>query len=582
MVMSLGLSACSEVSFFDVGHVENPAPTNAKEGYEAINGQSNGVMYLPLGSDVLMPSTINNGKLPEDIVGPFELRSENLGGALQLILADHNISIAFETKQGLSRKVTVANLKGPLDQVVNRVCSLADLYCSFESGGLVVKDTETFTVTLPFMTTAEGRSQFMRDVIRGLSAVLGEGHVSPVIDSTTRSIIYSATRRTSQLAEDYFQRLRARTAMIVFEAYIWEVSLDKGNFAGINWSQLQGFEKLSKGADFNGTTVADFNKPVSLSLQNIQSVEDYPFSLVGFLSQFGEVKTISQPQISILSGASAELRVIGTTSYVSQVSSTLDDLNMATSVSTDSVDSGVALNIGSSWDGATVYARVNVNLTSVDKINDFAFNTDGDGGQTIVQLPQTTKRELTTQIRVRPGDPVLIRGLVREVDNHEVVVMLRPRVIVYTAADDNRSTKGKDCDSTMPYGQRSVKMNCITPAVPVEPVELVPVSEKSIAKQLPAPSVSIDSMMSTPAIEMMENGFSLESFIATPVLEVVQINKRPRKGGRYISGFISRHVDVSHTQDLQRQMVLANPAIIGVSQEKLSLYERYGAKDISQ
>ena len=82
-----------------------------------------------------------------------------------------------------------------------------------------------------------------------------------------------------------------------------------------------------------------------------------------------------------------------------------------------------------------------------------------------MQLPQTTERELSTQIRIRPGDSLLIAGLVRESDeydssgpgfnkpifrtsrsaivsNTELVFLLKPRVIVYTAEGEGVGPNG--------------------------------------------------------------------------------------------------------------------------------------------
>lgn len=461
LILSFGLSSCAQVSVPDARNVKIPSPVTAEERREAVNERPDSVMYLPLGADVLVPERIAGETLPDDLVGPFELRSETLAGALQLILADYDVSIAFETEEGLNRKVTVANLKGKLNSVVNRVCGLADLYCSYEDDALIIKDRQTFTVTLPPLAGADGGGQFINDVITGLNAVLGEG-ASSVSDPTTRSIIYTATQRTSKLAENYFQRLRANTAMIVFETYIWEVSLDSGNSTGIDWSQIDAFGKFNTSINFNGSIAADFTNPVSIGLPTTQALGASPSKLVEFLSRFGAVKTISQPQITVLSGSEAELRVADTENYVSEVTSTISGDNTTTSVSTDSVDSGFTLSIDSSWDKSTVYANVNINLTNVDEIEDFTFSDSGDDGtDTIIQLPQTSERELTTQIRVRPGDSVLIGGLVREVDNFssrgpgfmepilpdsrtastanlELVILLRPRVIVYTEQEDAR------------------------------------------------------------------------------------------------------------------------------------------------
>jgi len=457
----VNLSGCADVNVPDARNVQIPKPTLASERRQAVNERPDSVMYLPLGDDFLVPEVVSGEGLPQDNIGPFELRSETLAGALQLILADYDISLAFETEEGLNRRVTVANLKGSLDKVVSRVCSLADLYCSFEDGVVVVKDMQTFTVTLPPIGVDDDDTEFLENVAEGLGAILGEDAEEPIVDESTRTLIYTATQRTSEMAERYFQRLRANTALVVFETYIWEVSLSAGNSMGINWDQIDTFGKFNVSVDLQGTVGADFTNPVSIGLPTTQSIGTSPTDVVRFLSQFGAVKTISQPQITVLSGSSAELRVADTQNFVSEISTTIDDGQSTTSVSTDSVDSGFTLTIGSTWDKSTVYANVSVALDNVIDIEDFTFSDGGDEGtSTTIQLPQTSERELNTQIRVRPGDSVLIAGLVREIDNFdsrgpgfmepifpdsrtaeadnlELVILLKPRVVVYTSKSDN-------------------------------------------------------------------------------------------------------------------------------------------------
>lgn len=454
-------SSCAMVGVPDSRNINIPAPTQADERRLGVNERPDSVMYLPLGEDVLVPDMDGAEALPSEMVGPFELRGETLAGALQLVLADYDVSLAFETQEGLSRKITVSNLRGDLGKVVNEVCSLANLYCAYSDGTITVKDTQTFTVTLPPIGGAEEESAFLTDVSTGLAAILGEGS-EPIIDPTTRTIVYNATQRTADVANRYFQRLRANTAMIVFETYIWEVSLNSGNSMGVDWNALKTFGKFNTGIVMNGAVGANFTDPISIGLPTTQDFTGTSGDLVQFLSQFGAVKTISQPQITVLSGSEAELRVADTQNYVSQIATTLDEGQSTTSVNTDSVDTGFTLRIGSTWDKSTVYANVDIELTDVKAIDDFTFSDTGDaGGSTTIQLPQTSERQLTTQIRVRPGDSLLIAGLVREgdnfdkrglglmepilpdsrtaqADNLELVVLLRPRVVVYTAANDKR------------------------------------------------------------------------------------------------------------------------------------------------
>ena len=148
--------------------------------------------------------------------------------------------------------------------------------------------------------------------------------------------------------------------MIVFETYIWEVSLNSGNSTGIDYSLSEGFDKFDTDITINGSVAANFTNPISIGLP--QTVGADPTDMIEFLSQFGAVKTISQPQITVLSGAEAELRIADTENFVSEVTSTISGDQTSTSVSTDSVDSGFTLTIDSSWDKSTVYANINICL----------------------------------------------------------------------------------------------------------------------------------------------------------------------------------------------------------------------------
>ncbi|WP_435640203.1 type II and III secretion system family protein [Micavibrio aeruginosavorus] len=476
-LLPLMLLGCAQANVPGARDLDIPAPAFAEERKEAVNERPDSVMYLPLGRDVLIPEISMDDPLPSDMVGPLELRGETLAGALQLILADYDVPLAFESNEGLTRTITVANLRGPLNSVVHKVCGLAQLYCSFEDGVLVVKESQTFTVKIPPISQDES---FMQNVAAGLAAIVG---TAPIIDSSTRTLVYNANQNSADMALRYFQRMRASTALIVFETYIWEVSLNAGNATGIRWDMLADLGKFGTGFSISDATLGEgFTNPISIGLPTTKGIEGADGSMTArevfnFLSQFGAVKTVSQPQITVLSGSEARLRAAERQNYVAEISETLDNGQSTTSVSTDSVDTGFTLTVGSAWDNATVYADIEIALTDVLEIEDFAFDSTG-GGSTTIQLPRTTERELNTQVRVRPGDSVLIAGLVQESDNfntnglglmepvlptnrstvtsnQELVFLLRPRVVVYTNPDE---------------GQRNAIRGSSMPASPNEPV----------------------------------------------------------------------------------------------------------------
>jgi hypothetical protein len=419
------------------------APKLVDGKYPAFNASSNDpVIYVKLDKDVLRPTRQSQTRLPfTEKVGPYELREETLAGALELILADKKIPMAFETNKATSNTITITGLQGPLNDVVDKVCGLANLYCAYENGTLLVREEETFTVSLPPMI-AEDYSPF----VNGLQAIAGG---KTYVDSVTRSLIYTATQRNQQNAIDYFDRLRTNTALIVYEIQIWEVQLSDQRQTGIDWEEFSGTL-----GNFNIDLTRDGAPSISGALglgAQYTATDISADAVLSFLQTQGAVKTVSQPQLTVLSGSKAKLRVGNKRDYVSQITRTVG-VNTAdnVSVATSKLETGLNFEINSAWDNGTVYGDLKIDLQNLIRLGSL------DVGTTSIQLPETSDRSIETKIRVRPGDAVIIGGIVEErstmdqegppglskplfatskdkqATNTELVFMLKPRVVVYT------------------------------------------------------------------------------------------------------------------------------------------------------
>lgn len=514
------LTGCADAEGPKARDVNIPAPMNAETRRNAINERPDPVMYLPLGEDVLLPEAEPGDALPSKVVGPFELRNESLAGALQLVMEGTDIPVAFETSRGLDNTITVTNLKGPINEVVQQICGLADLYCSFQRGVLNVKDTQIFTVSIPPIAASDQVGQLLTNVSGAIAEITGS---TPIVDESTRTIVYRATERTSEIARRYFQRLRQNTALIVFETYIWEVSLNAGNSTGIDWEYFSNIGKFNFGLSATGSTSVDLGTPISIGLPTTGPVDLATGDVLEFISEYGAVKTISQPQLTVLAGSEARLRIADTTNYLASVArTTTDGGTTTTSTTTDSVDSGFTLEIGSNWDNATVYGNINILLQEVRAIEEIEAGED----QT-VQLPATSERELQTQVRVRPGDSLLIAGLVRErdnlntsgpginepiiptsrtaiTDNVELVFLLKPRVIVFTSASDPA---------------RKVVMAEAAPQAPAQADDTIALSAQEV--ELPAkPLPAVETAKTEPAapIVQIQNPPPARNFVPAPVV----------------------------------------------------------------
>lgn len=450
-LMALGtgifIASCAPMNVPKNRTIDIPPATKATPRPETINEGREAVLTIPLGKDVLVPTQKIGETLSQDVVGPYELRGETLAGALQLVLAGYDVPIAFQSEEGLTRKITVANLKGSIDSVVKRLCGLADLYCTYEGGILEIKETETFTVSLPPLDDAGFES-----IATGLEAI---SSAETVIDDSTRTLIYTVTQRNAERAARYFDRLRANTALIVYETYIWEVQLDGGNSAGIRWENLADLGTFNTGISIDGGISNQVGTPITIGLPTKGNVSLASGDIFRFISEQGAVKTISQPQLAVLSGSEATLRVAETRNYIESLTRSTDsDGDETVSTTTAQVDSGFELTIDSSWDQSTVYASIELDIDEFIQFDDF-----DAGNNDTLSLPRTSERELQTQVRARPGDSILIAGLVRERDeydesglglnspsiptgrtglttNTELVILMRPRVIRYITQEE--------------------------------------------------------------------------------------------------------------------------------------------------
>ncbi len=450
-------ASCADLDAPGARTPDIPPAVRPLDRTKAMNEGRDAVVRVPLGKDVLVPEAMGSDPLPDAYVGPFELRGETLASALQMILDDYDISLAFENDTAMTQRITVANLRGNLGDVVDQACSLAGLYCSYRNGQLTVKATENFIVDLPPIGNSDAFSQ----IAAGINVFLDS---EATVDTTTRVMIYSATQQQQQYIKRYFERLRKTTALIVFETHIWEVTLSNENRTGINWeAALTGLGNFDfeLGAAEGGIPTGTAS-PITITPTWTGSSHLSSEMVFEFISEQGAVKTVSQPQLAVLSGTTAELTVQQAENFVSELSRTEGTGGDPDTVSTttNTVQTGLEMSITSAWDQSTVYGTLDISLDELIGIDEFEPDANSK-----IQLPRTTNRSIRTQIRVRPGDTILIAGLVTEKDNYdasgpglkkpildtsrktstqntELVFLLRPRVVAFVPEENLAESNG--------------------------------------------------------------------------------------------------------------------------------------------
>ena len=257
----------------------------------------------------------------------------------------------------------------------------------------------------------------------GGSATVG---VEPAfsVNRMTGTIVVTASRKDLERVEVYILRLKKIMKRQVFvEARIIEVQLTDRLQYGVDWTFLSGEWEGGGQASMGTTKFTD--ALTGLANFNITLTGGDFSSLLRALQTQGDINVLSNPRVNIMNGQTAFLSVGRKTDFISKVETTSTGLTTSSvpevtfTVETSSVLSGIIF-------GIVPYisegADEKISLTISPIISDlvkFDTKTIGLSGSNTVELslPTIDLRELSTTVRVRDGDMVIIGGLIQNKDS---------------------------------------------------------------------------------------------------------------------------------------------------------------------
>jgi len=446
------------------------------------------IVKLELGERLRERRLSRTEDLPSGIIVPnTNLKAVPVTAALQAILEGTDISLSWEAGAFDDRLVTVTNLSGALPVVVEKVCTSAKVFCGYRNGLLELKEKETFIIELPSVPSKASASGAATNT---MAETIGELAGEKVrIDQQGGNLIYTTNVDGQEQVKEYLINLRHGRPLVVMQLYIWEVVLDKDRGSGINWSEfsLDKFGGNKQTAIISGLTGFSSLAAPGVSLGATLAGRVDAESVVKFLSTQGQVQTVSNPQLTFVSGSSAEFRVGGKQRYISEVGSSSSVSGSSTStstsastVSTDSIDTGLKVVVNGSFESGIISALMELEIQDVISMN----ATTMENGTTI-DLPETSERKVSTSLRVRPGDNLVLAGLVSsrdtndrdgiplpfgsslttfgrdQIKNSELVILVKPSIVMFAdsaEAPAPKRTKTMDQDALIidKDGTRSV------------------------------------------------------------------------------------------------------------------------------
>jgi MSHA biogenesis protein MshL len=246
------------------------------------------------------------------------------------------------------------------------------------------------------------------------------------------------TSKQHEKVQEFLDKvLTSVNRQVLIEATIVEVELKDSFQAGINWSRLSGGNTTDSGFTFQqnlAPSVADPLSPGTLS----SFVLGYKYTGSGFLAdlassitlleQFGDVKVLSSPKLSVMNNQTAVLKVVDNLVYftIEAQQSTIGGSvggTLATFTSTpQTVPVGVVMSVTPQInDIKTVMLNVRPTITrfvtSVQDPNPNLITKDKDGNTTGIiesKIPVIQTREMESLLRVESGNTTVLGGLMQD------------------------------------------------------------------------------------------------------------------------------------------------------------------------
>ncbi|MBI4690725.1 MAG: hypothetical protein HY754_10750 [Nitrospirae bacterium] len=240
------------------------------------------------------------------------------------------------------------------------------------------------------------------------------------INRLTGTIAVTASKRNMEITEQYLNTVKkVINRQVLIEARIAEVQLKEGLKYGIDWSFLENWAGVGsieiqsqRFSDVVSQTLPAFS--IGITGSNFST-------LLNALQEQGEVRTLSNPRINIMNGQTAMLSVGRNTTFISQVqTSTSTGTTPITTftVGTSTILSGIIIGIVPyiNEDG-----EISLTITPIisDLINLDERTVGQSDNQTQISLPTVDLKELSTTVKARDGQMVIIGGLISKKESIE-------------------------------------------------------------------------------------------------------------------------------------------------------------------
>ena len=232
---------------------------------------------------------------------------------------------------------------------------------------------------------------------------LGQGGARVIADEVNNAILVYASRNEYRKIESTLRRLDVRSAQVLIEATLIEVTLKDELAYGLQWafndsrrnSEFRGKGVLSSiGGGALGPALKGFSYTLSNAAGDVRAV-------LNALADKSLVKMLSSPTLMVLDNQTASI-VVGNQQPIKS-SETVSSIGTSISTSIQYKDTGVSLAFTPSINAGNI-----VTLLIKQAVTDVGDRDDATGQRAFLQ------RQLESKVAIRSGETLVLGGLIRD------------------------------------------------------------------------------------------------------------------------------------------------------------------------
>ena len=374
---------------------------------------------------ILVKDKVAKKKIDEKLSG-INIKNMTLNEIFSVLLFDNNLDYTFNDNilkiSGLQTKTF------KIDYITSDRTGTAVLNASVQSTN---SDSGSSTATDENQITTSESFNFWKGISKEILAIANSGSEgytvkNPIINQNAGLITLTGTKEQIQRVGKYLKEVKHRLDKeVLIDVSIISVDLSKSHSSGVNWTQFalavnnpQGTGLPTLNGAANGSNTYKTNG-VGSQLFHLGWNNAFNFSntisftmngLMNFLKTQGNSRIVSNPKILTLNNQQALITIGDNINYrIPQTAPANTGGSITTtSFSNESVFIGILLNIMPQIsDKNEIMLRINPSISSFKYASD-----NGPQTQPREIAPDTREKKLSTVVRVKNGDTIILGGLI--------------------------------------------------------------------------------------------------------------------------------------------------------------------------